>query len=262
VTGHRPTFGRVSRHGAMALSWTMDKIGPMCRSAEDCALVFAAIHGADGKDPTARDAPFNWDATRRITDLRIGYLKSGFEGEPANDQARQRRALDEATLAVLRGLGVRLVPVEMPAQYPLNAIRNCVLNAESAAAFDELTRSGRVNQVERSSWPTSFRQARMIPAVEYIQANRVRTLVMRALAEVMNEIDVFVAPNTGNSVLVLTNLTGHPQVCVPHGFTGEPATPVSISFVGKLYGDADVLLVAKAFQDATDFHKRKPPLFV
>lgn len=260
ASGHRPTFGRVSRAGAMALSWTMDKLGPLCRGAEDCALVLDAIHGADGIDPTARTVPFNWDADRDLGELRIGYFKSAFEEHGDN------RAFDNDVLGVMRDLGVDLIPVELPDQYPLGALR-IILSAEAAAAFDDLTRSGRDDLLVRQtagSWPTSFRTARMIPAVEYLQANRMRTMIMGAMEAAMEGIDVFVTPSYGgsadNGVLLMTNLTGHPVTVVRSGFT-EDDTPVSISFVGSLWGDADCLRVAKAYQDATDFHKRQPPLF-
>ncbi|MEQ8329003.1 MAG: amidase [Longimicrobiales bacterium] len=260
ASGLRPTFGRVSRAGAMALSWTMDKLGPICRSAEDCALVLNAIHGRDGLDPTARTVPFNWDAEQDLSDLRIGYFRSAFEEE------RDNKAFDDATLAVLRGMGVDPVPVELPGDYPLGALR-VILSAEASAAFDDLTRSGRDDLLTRQtagSWPNSFRTARMIPAVEYLQASRVRRMVMGAIDAAMEGIDVFVTPSYGggpdNGVLLMTNLTGHPAVVVPNGFTDE-GTPVSISFVGKLWGDAEAVRVAKAFQDATDFHRKVPPLF-
>ncbi len=260
ASGLRPTFGRVSRAGAMALSWTMDKLGPLCRSAEDCALVLDAIHGRDGVDPTARTVPFNWDAEQDLSDLRIGYFKSAFEEE------RDNKAFDDATVDVFRRLGVDLIPVELPDSYPLGALR-VILSAEASAAFDELTRSGRDELLTRQtagSWPNSFRTARMIPAVEYLQANRVRTMVMGAMDAAMEGIDVFLTPSYGggpnNGVLLMTNLTGHPAVVVPNGFT-EGGTPVSTSFIGKLWGDAEALRVAKAFQDATDFNRRTPPLF-
>jgi Asp-tRNA(Asn)/Glu-tRNA(Gln) amidotransferase A subunit family amidase len=259
-TGLRPTFGHVSRSGAMALSWSMDKLGPMCRSVEDCALVLDAIHGPDGRDPTVHPVPFNWDASLSPRTLRIGYLKSAFDGvdTPAD---RVRQAFDNASLDVVRSLaGAELVPVEMPQGLPVNAMRNAILNAEAAAAFDELTRSGRVNTIERSGWPNSFRQARFIPAVEYIQANRARTMLMEAYEEATRQVDVFVTPSFGANVLVITNLTGHPAVVLPNGFA-ENGTPVSISFIGRLFGEAELLAVAKAFQDATDFHTRRPPLF-
>jgi Asp-tRNA(Asn)/Glu-tRNA(Gln) amidotransferase A subunit family amidase len=221
---------------------------------EDCALVFDAIRGPDGQDPTIRDVPFNWDATIRARDLRVGYYQSAFDAE------RDNRAFDDAALAVLRGLGIQLIPVELPDRYPLNPIRTAVLNAESAAAFDELTRSGRDDLMENSSWPGSFRTARLIPAVEYVQANRLRTLVMRDMRDAMKDVDVVVAPSFGGVTLTLTNLTGHPTVVLPNGFT-EAGTPVSLSFLGKLYGEASVLAVAKAYQDATDFHTKHPERF-
>lgn len=259
ATGLRPTFGRVSRFGAMALTWSMDKIGPICRSVEDCALVFDAIRGPDGRDPTIRDAPFNWDATVRPADLRIGYYQSAFD-RVESDRDRERKPFDDATLDVLRSLGANLIPIETPSQYPLDALRSAILGVEAAAAFDELTRSGRDQLMERSSWPNTFHEARLVPAVEYIQAMRVRTLVMQAMHETMNDIDVLVAPSFAGNTLLLTNLTGHPCVVLPNGFRPDN-TPVSISFIGKLYGEAPALALAKAYQDATDFHQRVPPRF-
>ncbi len=254
VTGLRPTYGTVSRYGAMALSWSMDKIGPMCRTVEDCALVYDAIRGSDGRDLTVRDAPFTWDPSRDARTLRVGYYRSAFEEE------RERKAFDDAALEVMRRIGFELIPFETPQQYPLNALRSAILSAEAAAAFDELTRSNRDDLMERSSWPTTFRTARFIPAVAYINANRVRTLVMQAMHEAMHNVDVVVTPSYGGNILLLTNLTGHPTVVLPNGFTDEN-TPVSLSFVGRLYGEGDVLRVAKAYQDATDFHLQYPPLF-
>src|SRR5690606_38802284 len=204
ASGLRPTFGRVSRHGAMALSWSMDKIGPICRSVEDCALVFNAIHGEDGPDLTARDVPFDWDPQTRLRDLGIGYLASGVERE------RRHKEFDNAVLDVLRGLGAELIPFELPDVYTDEGLR-FILTAEAAAAFGNPTRSGRDRLMEeRSSWPNTFRQARFIPAVEYIQANRVRSLLMAALDRAMRGIDVFVTPSYADRVLLMTNLTGHP----------------------------------------------------
>lgn len=257
VTGLRPTYGRVSKHGAMALSWSMDKLGPMCRSVEDCALVLAAIHGADGKDTTARTVPFNWDAGRDLSEIRVGYLASAFEDAEADN-----RTFDRAALDVIRRLGIDPVPVELPDQFPLGALR-VILSAEAAAAFDDLTRSDRDDLLVRQtsgSWPNSFRTARFIPAVEYIQANRVRTMVMGALQAALDGIDVVATPSYADDVLLMTNLTGHPAVVLPHGFTDE-GTPVSFSFIGGLWKDADALRVAKAYQDATDFHRRRPAGF-
>ncbi len=259
VTGLRPTFGAVSRHGAMALSWTMDKLGPMCRSVEDCALVYDAIRGPDGRDRTVVDAPFDWRPDRDPTGLRLGYVKRLFEEEPEEDQA-EWRGFDLATLETLERLGFELVPIELP-ELPVSAL-SFILSAEAAAAFDELTRSGRddllVRQIERA-WPNVFRQARTIPAVEYIQANRVRTLLLGEMDRLMRQVDLYVSPTYGGDNLLLTNLTGHPQVVLPNGFRAD-GTPTSITFTGRLFGEAELLAVAKAYQDATGFHLRRPAL--
>lgn len=255
VSGLRPTFGRVSRYGAMTLSWSMDKIGPMCRSVEDCALVLNAIYGPDGRDRTVVAIPFNWDPELDIRGLSIGYIESAFQTD-RND--KKWKANDEATLGALRDLGINLIPVELP-NYPIDAM-SFILSAEAAAAFDELTRSDKddllVRQVE-DAWPNELRQARLIPAVEYIQANRLRTLVMQAMAELMSKVDVYLAPSYDDNNSLLTNLTGNPVVVVPNGFN-DKGIPTSISFVGKLYGEAEVLAVAKAYQDATNFHQKHP----
>jgi Asp-tRNA(Asn)/Glu-tRNA(Gln) amidotransferase A subunit family amidase len=238
----------------MALSWSMDKIGPICRSVEDCSLVFNAIYGPDGKDLTVVNLPFNWDPSFDLKNIRIGYLKKTFERKYRNKKN------DEASLEALRSLGVELVPFDLP-ELPVNTL-SFILSAEAAAAFDELTRSNRddllVRQI-RQAWPNSFRQARLIPAVEYIQANRVRTLLMQEMAEKMKGIDVYVAPSSGGNNLLLTNLTGHPAVVVPNGFD-EKGSPTSISFIGNLFEEAKTLRVAKAFQDVTDFHRKHPDL--
>ena len=259
VTGLRPTFGRVSRHGAMALSWSMDKIGPMCRSVEDCALVFDAIYGPDGRDATVVDLPFNWDADVGVADLRVGYVKSAFEKE-REDKASG--ANDKRTLEVLNGLGAALIPVELP-DYPVEPL-SLILDAEAATAFDELTRSDRDDLLVRQAqdaWPNVFRRARLIPAVEYLRANRIRLLVMQAMAELMASIDVYVVPSSDRHNLLLTNLTGHPAVVVPNGFD-EKGAPTSISFVGRLYGEAEALAVARAYQEATGFHLEHPLMAV
>ncbi|MGH7599338.1 MAG: amidase, partial [bacterium] len=250
----RPTYGRVSRAGAMALSWSMDKIGPICRTVEDCALVFNAIYGPDGVDQTVADLPFNYNPTVKLSQLRIGYLQSAFERDTTN------KVNNEAVLAKLRELGAKLTPVELP-DYPINDL-SFILSAEAAAAFDELTRSGKVDLLVRqikNAWPNSFRASRFIPAVEYIQANRVRYLVIQAMAKTMENIDVYVTPSFGGNNLLLTNLTGHPCVVLPNGFD-KKGSPTSISFMGRLFDEATTLAVAKAYQDATDFHRKHPPL--
>lgn len=254
TTGLRPTYGRVSRTGAMALSWSMDKIGPICRTVEDCALVFNAIYGPDGKDQTLYDAPFNYNPKVNWKKLRIGYLKTEFDSVKAN------KANSDSVLTVLTQLGAKLIPIELP-KLPVESLR-IILNAEAAAAFDELTRSGKDDSMVRQTkgaWPNSFRSSRLIPAVEYIEANRVRYLVIQEMQKLMKDIDVYIAPSFGGSNLLLTNLTGHPCVVLPNGFTKE-GTPTSISFIGQLFGEARLLAVAKAYQDATDFHLRHPKL--
>ena len=254
TTGLRPTYGRVSRAGAMALSWSMDKIGPICRSAEDCALVFNAIYGPDGKDQTLYDVPFNFDPRIDLRKLKIGYLKMEF------DSAKANKANNDSVLNVLGRLGANLVPIELP-KYPTGDL-SLILSAEAAAAFDDLTRSGRddllVRQI-KNAWPNAFRTARFIPAVEYIQANRVRYMVIQDMQKLMEGIDLYVAPSFGGDNLLLTNLTGHPCVVLPNGFSKE-GTPTSVSFIGQLFGEAKLLAVAKMYQEATDFHLKHPKL--
>ncbi len=254
VTGLRPSYGRVSRYGAMALSWSMDKIGPICRTVEDCALVFHAIYGPDGKDLTIVNAPFGWDPSSDLRRIRVGYLKEAFE------KKSRTKENDQVSLETVRTLGIELIPLELP-EFPARAI-SFILRAEAAAAFDELTRSGEDDLLVRQgqgAWPNTFRHARFIPAVEYIQANRLRTLLMQKMAEKMKGIDVFVTPSYGGNSLLITNLTGHPTVVVPNGFD-DKGNPTSISFIGNLFEEAKALRVAKAYQDATDFHLKHPSL--
>ncbi len=266
ATGLRPTFGRVSRHGAMALSWSMDKIGPICRAVEDCALVFDAIRGPDGKDLTVLDQPFEWSPDLDVRRLRVGWVKALFE-EPIEDEDAERKArreewrrMDLAAIETLRGLGIDLIPIELP-DMPIGAL-SIILTAEAAAAFEDLTLSGQDDLLKRqdeNAWPNIFRQARFIPAVEYIQANRIRTVAMRRMEEIFEKVDVYVVPSYGGNNLLLTNLTGHPAIVLPSGFR-EDGTPVSITFMGRLYGEAGVLAVARAFQEATGFHAKHPEL--
>ena len=254
ATGLRPTFGRVSRHGAMALSWSMDKVGPLCRSVEDCALVLDAIRGADGKDGAVIDAPFTGTHDRDPRTVRVGYDVKAFEEESPD------HALDERALATLRQMGFALKPVHAP-RLPVGDML-FILEAEAAAAFDDLTRSGRdemMTRQEEQAWPNVFRAARFIPAVEYIQANRARTVLMEAYERVFDAVDVYVHPTYGGNTLLIANLTGQPTVVLRNGFR-EDGTPASISFTGRLFGEADTLSVAKAYQDKTGFHLRRPPL--
>ncbi len=257
VSGLRPTYGRVSRHGAMALSWSMDKIGPMTRSARDCAIVFDAIQGIDNIDPTLVEMPFNYNAKRKLSDLKIGYFKSLFDRDYNN------KTNDQKSLEVLKSLGANLQPVDLNIKLPVGALR-LILSAEAAAAFDELTRSNRDSLLVRqivNAWPNVFRTARFIPAVEYIQANRLRRQLQEAFYQVIKSYDVIVTPSFGGPQLLITNLTGHPCMVVPNGFTQE-GSPTSISFIGNLYDEASVIEAAAAYQAASDFNKKHPAMFL
>lgn len=307
ATGLRPTFGFVPRTGAMALSWTMDKLGPICRSVEDCALVLKAIHGQDGKDMSAAPAAFDWDPGFDWRALRVGYLKSGFDppepfkpreakpGESADDKkkreeenergqaAHARRVhdlkYDSAALDALRAMGVNLIAVELPKNVHYGAMVP-LLGAEAAAAFDDLTVSGRDKLLTAQGpedWPNQFRVARFYPAVEYIQANRARTLAIQKVSALFGQVDVIVTPTNGLQ-LVATNLTGHPAIILPNGVRGDdaprppktddgdsddiggPGTPVSITFLGGHYQDAKLAAFANAYQQATGFQKLHPKL--
>ena len=257
VTGLRPTYGRVSRHGAMALSWSMDKIGPICRSAEDCAIVFNAIRGPDPRDATLKDLPFNYRNDINLKNMKVGYVKSLFERDYGNKQN------DSLSLKVLKDLGATLFPVNLPEDIPADALA-FILSAEAATAFDDLTRNNRdtllVRQI-KNAWPNVFRIARYIPAVEYIQANRLRYLLQDAFFKMIRDYDVIVTPSFGGNQLLITNLTGHPCVVTPNGFN-ENGSPASISFIGNLYDEAAILAVASMFQHATGFDEKHPPLFV
>jgi Asp-tRNA(Asn)/Glu-tRNA(Gln) amidotransferase A subunit family amidase len=305
-SGLRPSFGLAPRTGAMALSWTMDKLGPICRSVEDCALVLETIAGPDGKDLSAAAVDFDWVPGLDWRKLRIGYLKSEFDplpplklkeapaGESAEDKkkredanaemqtGRARREYDRryelAALDKLRAMGVNLTPVELP-KLPWDAMVP-LLTAEAAAAFDDLTMTGRdklLTEQGPEDWPNDFRVARFYPAVEYIQANRARTLGVREFAKIFEQVDVIVTPSTDEQ-LIATNLTGNPAVIVPNGLRGDdappppaiddgdhddiggPGTPVSLTFLGGLYQDAKVAAFARAYQQATGFEKLHPKL--
>jgi len=265
TTGLRPTFGRVPRTGAMALSWTMDKLGPICRSVEDCAIVLDAIYGPDGQDNSVIAAPYHWNAALSLKTLRIGYVKSAFD-TPQTDPTDPKRTLhatkkfDDAALDVFNRLGINLLPVELP-DAPYDPMR-IILNAESAAAFDELTRSDRDKELVQQGkfdWPNSFRTSRFIPAVDYVNANRLRAIAIQKWDELMKTVDVIVTPTgaANLSQLVATNLTGHPAVILPHGFRDD-GTPVSLTFLGGLFEEGKLLAVARAYQQATAFHLKHP----
>src|SRR3954463_7160616 len=251
VSGLRPTFGRVSRHGAMTLAWTQDTIGPMCRSAEDCALVFHAIQGPDGKDNTIIDVPFNWDVSGDVTKLRVGYMR-GAADDVVDEQTRRN---NEEALRVIRSLGVAVVPFALP-EVPLEAI-DFIRYAETAAAFADETRSGVLAEAERgpeqSRRPDEIRAGRFIPAVDYIQANRLRMRVMEQVDQALGDLDLFIGSHQP-----LTNRTGHPVISVPNGFA--QGSPTALHLTGRLFAEQQILLLAHRFQAATDFHRRHPRL--
>ncbi len=258
ATGLRPTFGSVSRSGAMVLCWSLDKIGPICRSAEDAAIVFSFIQGTDGADPGSQYHHFPY--TGKIIDwkkLRIAYAENYFR-RLAPD-AHERKVLE-----VYRSLGAELKPVVFPDSsiYPFD-IMNIVLGAEAAAAFDELTRSNRDDLIERQDknfWPNIFRTSRTIPAVEYINANRYRSKLCADLNAFMKDYDAVIVPSFAGNQLAITNLTGHPVLVMPDGFIRN-GSPTSISIIGNLFDEATILAIGKAFQDKTDHHKKHPPKF-
>ena len=257
ATGLRPTFGSVSRSGAMVLCWSLDKVGPICRSAEDAAIVFNYIKGTDGNDASAVERPYNYNGKANFSKLRVAYAENFFS-RLAPD------ALERKVLDIYRSLGADLKPVNFPdsAAYPDNFI-SIILGAESAAAFDELTRTNRDDLIERQDkgfWPNTFRSARMIPAVEYINANRYRSNLCRTVNEFMKDYDVVIVPSFAGRQLSITNLTGHPVVCMPMGFN-QNGLPQSITLIGNLYDEATILAVAKAFQDKTDHNKKHPEKF-
>jgi Asp-tRNA(Asn)/Glu-tRNA(Gln) amidotransferase A subunit family amidase len=305
-TGLRPTFGLVPRTGAMALSWTMDKLGPITRSAEDCALVLEAIYGPDGRDTSVFPGGFAWSPTFDWKKLRVGYLKSEFDArepfkpsEPKADEtadekkkresydaeARMWRArrdydtrYDLAALDKLRSMGVKLIPVELP-KLPYGAM-TALLTAEAAAAFDDLTMSGRdalLTEQGVEDWPNAFRAARFYPAVEYIQANRARTMAVQQMSALFEKVDIIVTPSSGKQ-LTATNLTGHPALIVPNGLRGPdapkppavddgdhddiggPGTPVSLTFLAGHYQDGELAAFGWAYQQAAGFLNLHPKL--
>jgi Asp-tRNA(Asn)/Glu-tRNA(Gln) amidotransferase A subunit family amidase len=251
TTGLRPSYGRVSRYGAMALSWSMDKLGPICRSVEDCAIVFNTIHGLDKRDPSTVESSFSWDVSKNISKLRVGYLKTDMEKE------YDFKSYDDLVLDKFKELSIDLIAVELP-DYPVNEM-SFILWAEAATAFENLTNSGDDDLLvrqEKLAWPNFFRVARFIPAVEYIKANRLRTSLIQAMNKLFDEIDVLIAPSFSNA-LIMTNLTGHPCVVLPTGFR-DNNVPSSITFISNLLNEEELMYVAKLYQDNTKHHSKTP----
>lgn len=258
ATGLRPTFGSISRSGAMTLSWSLDKAGPICRSAEDAAIVFNYIHGTDGKDPGAVNMPFNYGVKKNIKQLRIGYAKNFF------DRIRDTSANEWKVLKAFEQMGEQLIPVDFPdsAAYPFDIV-GITIGAESAAAFDQLTLTGLDDELTRQNkndWPNFFRTARLIPAVEYINATRHRYLLMQHMKSFFETVDVVITPTYGGRQLAITNLTGHPALVMPTGFN-QRKLPTSITLVGKLYDEATLLQVGNLLQQATSWDDVHPEMF-
>jgi Asp-tRNA(Asn)/Glu-tRNA(Gln) amidotransferase A subunit family amidase len=262
VTGLRPTYGRVSRYGVMTLSWSLDKTGPMCRSVEDCALVLAAIQGPDDHDLAVQDIPFNWDADFDVRTLRVGYLKAAFSN---TRQTPKVDANDAAAMEKFRSMGFNLIEIELPEHSKMDF--TMVMYGEANAALRDPIETQPAGLV-RQDRVLDQNDLRLLPAMEYINANRVRTILMHEMAEVMWKVDVYLVPfdyadYTPNPVATVnsavTNLTGHPCVALPHGFD-EKGHPTSLSFIGQLYGDAEMLALARAYQNATDWHLKHPVL--
>jgi len=247
----------------------MDKIGPIARSVQDCAAVFHTIQGRDGLDPTVREHAFAWPLGHDPKTLRIGYPAQLFEedrtAEVEDDKEKQglleSQQLDRQTLQTLRDLGFELTPIELPNRHPIPPL-GLILTAEASAVFDDLTRSGRdglLVQQEEEAWPNYFRLGQFIPAVEYLRANRIRTLLMAEMEALFRTVDVYVSPSFGGDNLLLTNLTGNPAVVMPNGFRSDN-TPGSITFTGRLFGETELLAVAQVYQQATGFHLRYPQM--
>jgi Asp-tRNA(Asn)/Glu-tRNA(Gln) amidotransferase A subunit family amidase len=283
VVGLRPTYGRVSRHGAMELSWTMDKVGPMCRYVEDCVVVLNAIYGPDGRDHSVADAAFTWNPATPLSGYRIGYVRSDFEANPnagrggggrgavggrgaggrgggrgGAEAAAERLAMMQQVLEVYRGLGARLEPVDLPSTVPVNAL-GFILSVESAFAFDDLTRSRGIDEMDSySSWPRTFRSNRFVPAVEYLRAQRIRTLLMKEWATFMGQYDAVISSNGAG--LAATNLTGHPAIALKCGFTG--GLPRALMVTGRLYDEGAICRIALAYEQATEWKDRHPTVTV
>jgi len=255
ATGLRPTFGRISRYGAMSLCWTLDKVGPICRSVEDCAAVLYYIYGPDGRDTTVADIPFGWEpATYDLKKLRIGYLKAEFDSRP-----KEQKAVYDAALDALKSAGLDPQPMELPPT--ASPSLKIIATAEAAAAFDDITRDGQVDALASQStngWPNIFRTARFVPAVEYVRAQRIRKLLMRDMADVMSRWDVFLAPAPTSDSSLASNMTGQPAVVLPCGFIN--GQPLAMVFIGRVYEEAPVLHAAMAFEQATKWHTMRPDL--
>ncbi len=256
ATGLRPTYGSIARTGAMALAWSSDKIGPLCKSAEDAAIVFAYIHGADGVDMSARNMPFNYTAKIDIKKLKVAYVKNYIDTLPDNSFEKQ-------TIEELKKIGAHVSSFEFPHHLHADALLSMIIGVESAAAFDELTRTNKDDEMvqqNKDRWPNTFRTSRFIPAVEYINACRMRYLIMQKMDSIFSQYDIVIAPPEVGEQLGATNLSGNPSITLPIGFDKD-GMPVCISFIGKLFDEATLVAFANAYQRATTFHLQHPKIF-
>lgn len=254
VTGLRPTFGAVSRSGFMTLSWSMDKVGPICRNATDCAIVFDYIRGQDKVDRSVQDASFEYQNAVDLKDLKVGYFFSQFESDTSAN-----RVNNERTLAEFRKLGIEPEKVAMPEGYPFKVF-DIILRAESGAFFDELLLSGRDSLLEeqhKDSRANSLRQSRFIPAVEYLQANRHRRLLIEEMQDLIEDYDVIISSTFGGDQMLITNLTGHPALSLPNGFD-QKGRPTSITLVGNYFEESKLIALAEAYQKQFSYHGKVP----
>ena len=260
ATGLRPTFGSISRSGAMALSYSLDKVGPITRSANDAAIVFNYLHGTDGKDGSAVDMPFNYAPKTNLKTLKIAYAKNYF------DKIKDTNRSEFEVLKQFKRMGIELIPINFPDSgvYQFN-IMDIIIGAECAAQFDEMTRSGvddALTRQTKNDWPNQFRTSRFTPAVEYINAQRHRTILMQKVNEIVAQYDAIICPSRGGgNQSAITNLTGHPVVCVPTGLDPKYKLPTGISFVGKLFDEATILAIAHQYQKATGWDEMHPTMF-
>lgn len=256
IVGLRPTFGTVSRHGVMAAGTSLDKIGPMCRYADDCAFVMAAIAGADGLDlAVPEELGFAYDGTSSRHPVRVGYVPAMFEAEQDPD----RRANNDRALATLKALGCSLHEVSMPD----GDLTYFIEYTERAAAFDSMTRNGLYKGL-RPRTSRYLRACQLVTAVDYLQANRRRAAIMQDVARAMSGVDVVLfttlSLDSRTSLNPVMSLSGHPSIAVPNGFTSK-GSPAGVMFSGQLYRDGDLVALARAFQNRTPSARAYPPGF-
>ena len=286
ITGLRPTFGRSSRYGVMTLSWAQDRLGPLCRSVEDTAIVMQAIARPDGRDLSVMDIPFNWNANLDVKKLRVGFLKDAFDDTKGRSPESVKN--EQQTLEKLQSMGLKLIPLTTPDDRFGDTMALGETRVEAAAFFDDLIRSGRNKLLTTKTRTVQFGAARFIPGVEFLQSQRVRAMMMQALADATAGVDVYVAPANGGGPrpdgagggrggaggggpppdqprsaaqrhFQMANLACYPALALPNGFAAD-GTPTSITFMARPFGEAELLAVAKNYQDATDFHLKHPVL--